>query len=198
MALTKKAKLLNDSQVKAVLAYLETTRYPVRNRLMFLLSIKAGLRAKEIAALRWYMVTDSEGLLGNSIELPNQASKGRSGRSIPLNKQLKEALYKELQQQSADRPIDLMNAVIRSERGDKLAANSIVMFFKNTYSLLNYDGCSSHTGRRTFITKAAREISRVGGSLRDVQELAGHSSRQTTQGYIEGNREAKRKLVELI
>jgi hypothetical protein len=31
--------------------YLETTRYPWRDQVMFLLSIKAGLRAKEIASL---------------------------------------------------------------------------------------------------------------------------------------------------
>ena len=35
-------------------------------------------------------------------------------------------------------------------------------------------------------------------SLRDVQQLAGHSSLATTQRYIEGDTEAKRKLVNLI
>jgi len=34
--------------------------------------------------------------------------------------------------------------------------------------------------------------------LRDVQELAGHSSLQTTQGYIQGDTDAKRKLVDMI
>ncbi len=38
----------------------------------------------------------------------------------------------------------------------------------------------------------------AGGSLRDVQELAGHSSLQTTQGYIQGDTDAKRKLVDMI
>ena len=60
------------------------------------------------------------------------------------------------------------------------------------------DGCSSHSGRRTFITRAARKVSQVGGSLRDVQELAGHTSPAMTQRYIEGDTEAKRKLVALL
>ena len=54
------------------------------------------------------------------------------------------------------------------------------------------------TACRTFITKTARVISRAGGSLRDVQELAGHSRIGTTQGYIEGSSEAQRKAVDLI
>jgi len=36
------------------------------------------------------------------------------------------------------------------------------------------------------------------GSLRDVQELAGHTSLAMTQRYIEGDTEAKRTLVALL
>ena len=57
---------------------------------------------------------------------------------------------------------------------------------------------SSHSGRRTFITNSARKISTVGGSLRDVQMLAGHSNLRTTQRYIEPNPEAQLKIVELV
>jgi integrase len=56
----------------------------------------------------------------------------------------------------------------------------------------------SHSGRRTFITNAARKISTVGGSLRDVQELAGHSNIRTTQRYIDANPEAQLRVVELV
>jgi integrase len=59
-------------------------------------------------------------------------------------------------------------------------------------------GCSSHSGRRTFITNAARKISSVGGSLRDVQALAGHSSLAVTQRYIDGSEDARAKVVELV
>ncbi len=51
----KQAKVLTPRQERRVLRRLETTRYPARDRVIFLLSIKAGLRAKEIASRpgRW-------------------------------------------------------------------------------------------------------------------------------------------------
>jgi integrase/recombinase XerD len=63
---------------------------------------------------------------------------------------------------------------------------------------LGLDGCSSHSGRRTFITTAARKAHKAGGSLRDVQLLAGHKSLSVTQGYIDGDTEAQRRLVALL
>ena len=49
----KQAKIVSPTQERAILGYLDTTRYPSRDRVMFLLSMKAGLRAKEIASLTW-------------------------------------------------------------------------------------------------------------------------------------------------
>ena len=74
----------------------------------------------------------------------------------------------------------------------------IVLWFGRAYAALGLEGCSSHSGRRTFITRAARLVHKAGGSLRDVQLLAGHSSIQTTQGYIDGDTDVQRRLVALI
>lgn len=76
--------------------------------------------------------------------------------------------------------------------------SSIVIWFATTYRAVGLAGCSSHSGRRTFITKAARLVHKAGGSLRDVQMLAGHRSIQTTQRYIDGDTDAQRRLVSLI
>ncbi len=67
MGLGKQAKTLSKGQVDAVLGYLAKTRWPTRNRVIFLLSVKAGLRAKEIASLTWRMVTDARGQIGQAI-----------------------------------------------------------------------------------------------------------------------------------
>ena len=61
MPLAKQAKIISDKQVRAVLAELDARRYPLRDRVMFLLTIKAGMRAVEIASITWAMVTDAEG-----------------------------------------------------------------------------------------------------------------------------------------
>jgi len=159
---------------------------------MFLLSVKAGLRAKEIAALTWGMVTDAKGTVSDAIALPDNASKGKSGRTVYLHPDLKEALDA-LQAVSSHTRSDW--PVIYSTRNTGLSADSVAEWFARLYRNLSMNGCSSHSGRRTFITRAAKEVSHVGGSIRDVQQLAGHASLAMTQRYIEGDTEAKRKLV---
>lgn len=74
--------LLSKGQIDAVSGYLARTRWPTRNRVIFLLSIKTGLRAKEIASLTWRMVSDARGYIGHAIHLEDTANKGEgSGRS---------------------------------------------------------------------------------------------------------------------
>jgi integrase/recombinase XerD len=194
MALGKQAKVLTKQQIEAMLLYLGTTRHPERNRLIFLLSVRAGLRAKEIAGLTWAMVQNSDGSLANEMSLCDAASKGRSGRTIPMSKDLRFAIshWRQLTKNA-----NAEAKIIVTERSRKPLTQVIINMFRSWYSDLGYEGCSSHSGRRTFITNAARRISTVGGSLRDIQELAGHSSLSTTQRYIETNVEAKRRIVEL-
>lgn len=195
MSLGKQAKVLTKGQLDAVQAFLGTTRHPDRNRAIFLLSVKAGLRAKEIASLKWEMVTDAEGSLSDSIRLTDTASKGRSGRVIPLNKDLKLILSTLLEARLTSR---MSPYVITSERSPQTSSYAIVNKFAGWYRELGFTGASSHSGRRTFITNAARRISTVGGSLRDVQILAGHSALSTTQRYIDSDGEAQRRIVELV
>ena len=199
MALSKQAKILSKKQVDQLLWYVGTNRNAMRNRIIVLLSVRAGLRAKEIAGLKWSMITDAEGKISDSIQLTDEASKGKSGRIIPLNMTLRHQL-EDLLEAEVQRPgFDIGTGyVISTERAAKTSAQSIVNMFASWFDDMGLMGCSSHSGRRTFITNAARRISTVGGSLRDVQALAGHSSLAVTQRYIEGDGEARVKVVELV
>ena len=89
-------------------------------------------------------------------------------------------------------------SVIYSERAPGYFANAIAVWFLTRFREIGIEGASSHSGRRSFITAAAKKITEAGGSLRDVQELAGHSSLATTQRYIQGDTAAKRNVIALI
>ena len=189
----KRAKVLSVDHVEDLLVFARQTRHPIRNQVLVLLSFKAGLRAGEIANLTWPMLAAATEEVGLSIELQDRIAKKGSGRVIPIHPELHAALVKLLRLSSGP-----MGPVIRSERGGPMTPVSIVCWFARAYRTLGLQGCSSHSGRRTFITRAARLVHKAGGSLRDVQLLAGHQSIQTTQRYIDGDTDAQRKLVSLI
>jgi integrase/recombinase XerD len=138
------------------------------------------------------MVLAPDGTVGHIIELRNHAAKKGSGRSIPMHPEVRQALQSWLLMS------DARGHVIKSERGAAMTPNSVVLWFRTAYRKIGLAGCSSHSGRRTFITRAARLVHKAGGSLRDVQLLAGHRSIQTTQRYIDGDSDAQRRLVSLI
>ena len=190
----KQAKILSEKNIKLVLSHLESTRYPVRNKIIVLLSLH-GLRAKEISAVTWSMVIDADGQVDTKLELHNNATKGKcGGRVIFLSTQLRALLivYKQ------DILPLALSPIVRSERGCPMTAATIANWFGNLYRQVGLIGASSHSGRRTFITKAAKKIVEAGGSLRDVQILAGHKHLSVTQRYIEQDNAAQRKVVGLV
>jgi len=188
----RQAKTLSAADLNDLLVFASCTRHPLRNTVMGLLSAKAGLRAGEIANLTWNMVVDTNGQISGLIELADTAAKKCSGRIIPVHPDLVAALaaWRKIAPQS--------DHVIASERGGPMTPLSIVVWFNRAFKNIGLRGCSSHSGRRTFVTRAARIVHKAGGSLRDVQLLAGHRSIQTTQRYIDGDSDAQRKLVAMI
>ena len=145
------------------------------------------------------MVMDSDGSVGEYLNLPNSSSKGNSGRIVPLNRDLKQNLEDLLLDHIQYEDFDPKTSyIVRSERSKSTSPQSIVNMFQRWYGKLGLIGCSSHSGRRTFITETSKRISMVGGSLRDIQMMVGHSSLQTTQRYIESDSESQMKVVNLI
>ena len=190
----KAAKVLPILDQQRLLDHVADKRHGLRNAVMVLLSFKAGLRACEIAGLDWAMVTDAAGQIAAEIDIRRHIAKMGSARRIPCHKILKRALRRLHAEQGKRRH----GPVCRSERGGSLTAKSVVNWFADQYAELGFEGCSSHSGRRTMITYAARSISKAGGSLRDVQELAGHRSLTTTERYIVGDRDAQRRMIGLL
>ena len=192
--IAKRAKVLSDAQIKAALASVTGKPTAPRDRTLILLSVRAGLRACEMVRLTWSMVCDVEGAVGTVLALPNVATKGRTGgREIPLHDALRAALV-------ALRPAgDVSDCrIILDARGFPMTANACVQWFHRLYAGLGFDGASSHSGRRTLITRLARTIVGCGGSLRDVQQIAGHSTLNQTAAYIDADAGAQARAIRMI
>jgi len=123
----------------------------------------------------------------DAIRLENRVSKGKSGGVVFMSVRLKTSL----EALEGDRK----GVILLSQRGEGMSAQVVVNFFFNLYRDLGFIGASSHSGRRTAITKWAKKISSVGGSMRDVQSLARHSSLAMTQKYIDVSEDACRRVV---
>jgi integrase len=195
VGLSKQAAYLTEKQVKNAIARTNDYKHALRNRGVVELSVYAGLRAIEIASLRWEHLLDEDGRVGEVIKLTNDASKGKSGGLVPMNTRLKETLtelFDSVEVKSAK------SAVITNSSGQALKRQSVVNLLWSHYRKCDIQGASSHSGRRTFLSNAARKISLVGGSIRDVQALARHKNLQTTQRYVEQNTEAQRLVVNML
>ena len=186
------AKVLNEQELKRVLAVVATMTYSNRNRLMVLLSFQAGMRAGEISNLKiGHMVNDDQSIR-DRIHLLNGQTKGDRQRTVILSQSLQKEILKYVSgltgfRRNEDQPL------IMSQKGGSFSPTTMVMLFRRIYDLAGLRDARSHSGRRSFITKLANK----GVSVRVVQTLAGHSSMQTTQRYIDVNEGMLTQAVEL-
>jgi integrase len=107
----RQAKTLSSADVNDLLVFASCTRNPLRNRVLVLLSAKAGLRASEIANLTWDMVLGPTGQISGIIELQDTAAKKGNGRVIPMHPDLCCAL------ENLRRVAAHLKYVVTSERG---------------------------------------------------------------------------------
>ena len=170
----------------------------LRNTAMILCSCGVGLRAKEISSLTWNMVLQEDATVGSELRLPNHAAKKRSGGTLPLAANVVAALERLRQQSQTKKPLLPADAIFISQRTRRaLTTQAVIDLFRRIWMRAGINA-SSHSGRRFFATTAARSVSAVGGSLRDVQMLMRHSSLQTTQLYISPNTKAQIELVNIV
>ena len=192
----KQAPLISPQQEATIGRYLNTTRFSRRDRVTFLLSIKAGLHATEIAALTWSMVSDATGQIAEAMRIEMPTRSQPEVRLIPIHPELRQALL--ALWEVRPKPHDLQAPVIYSSRASGLCAAAVRNWFASLYAAVGMEGYTFLSGRRTFIIRAIEKVSEVGGTLRDVQLLAGHASLAMTQRYAKENQDVKWKLVKLL
>lgn len=77
-------------------------------------------------------------------------------------------------------------ALFASQKGGPMTACSMARFLKALYAEAGIAGASSHSGRRTLITRLAER----GVDLKAIAEIAGHTSIRTTAMYVEAKTSA--------
>lgn len=83
-------------------------------------------------------------------------------------------------------------ATQKNENG--FTANTLTYTMTMLYKASGLYGCSSHSGRRTFITK----LSSKSVPLKVLMEMVGHKNLQTTQRYIDVTADMKRAAIGLV
>lgn len=187
----RQAQTLNEAQLRRVLHYCRSRRHPIRDETIIMVSFYAGLRAKEIAALLIGDVFDEEGAVRDQFLLRANQSKGGKTRTVYLNQRLRRSLGEyghTVQLHDPDRPL------FASQKGGHFSANTMCQLFLEIYKACGFKDASSHSGRRTYITRLANK----GVGVRLLAELAGHSHISTTQRYIDVNAEQLASAVDLL
>ena len=186
----KQAKTLTERELKLVLAHCATRHHAARDRLAVLLGHWAGLRAKEIAALKLSHVLNDDGTIRDSFLLSAEETKGCKARRVFLSTRLQ----KEIGFYIGKTKLRQVNPyLLQSQKGLCFSPNTMCQLLCQIYKACGIEGASSHSGRRSFITKLASK----GVSVRVLQELASHSSLAVTQRYIDVNDEQMRNAIEL-
>lgn len=182
---TGKAAVINDKELTKVLESIKGKGHHVeRNGLVITLSNYLGLRAKELAALKISDVYD--GSPKKTLRLIASYTKGSKHRDVSLeNVKVQKAIsiYITHRIQSDGMTFNTEAPLFRSQKGTAFSPNSMTRLLTDIYRNAGFKECSSHTGRRSLITKLAY----AGIDLNSIRQIAGHSSISTTQQYIHDN-----------
>jgi integrase/recombinase XerD len=191
LAVMAQASVLTDTEIKRVFRIIGTTRHAARNRLAFVLSIYAGLRVGEIAALTLHDVATVEGNMRREIKLGAHQTKGSKGRTVVLSARVREEIGVFLKlgaRRFYSEPL------IASQRNFRpFSSVSLSMLFKEIYEGAGIN-TSSHSGRRTFATR----LNASGVGMKTIQKLMGHRHIGTTALYCEVSDETLRNAVERL
>jgi integrase/recombinase XerD len=189
--MTKQAKTLNERELQRLLDFVKTTKSATRNRAIILLTHLAGMRIGEVAAVRICDIVASDGTVRDEINLTAAQTKGNRSRSVLLNERVQAELAAYIR---TVRVRDPKQALFNTQRSAAFTANSLTQVVNGIYRNAGFDGASSHSGRRGFLTNLAEK----GVSVRVMMALAGHSNMATTQRYIDLRPGVLRNAVELV
>lgn len=191
MAKIGKAKILSEAEFNVLLDVAKVGRFTSRNIAMLYCSFGLGLRVKEIASLSIEDVADAEYNLLDEICLKRARATGKKQHHAYLtNKKVYNALTEHLISMAGD---DRKNPFFQTQRKKAFTPNALQKWFRLMYDNAGIMDASSHSGRRTFITRLIQH----GVGIKAISCLAGHASIATTAIYADDNSDCLRRIANL-
>jgi integrase/recombinase XerD len=191
--MAKQAKVLTQREFVKLLKAVNLTRHPLRNKTMVYMSYFAGARACEIANIRASDVISADGTVMDVVTLKSSQTKGHAAGRLFINKQLQKQFASYIAAKSQF-SYDTNLPLFFTQKGGGFTPQTVINLFASLYDSACIPGASSHSGRRTFITRLANK----GVSAKVLMTLARHRHLSTTQRYIEVNDAMLEAAVELV
>ena len=175
-----KASLLSRQQMELFLANL-----PVKYALLAELMYFSAGRVNEITTLRVRNINLKDELL----TIEKASTKTKETRQIPLPAILVANLGKWIQYNMLGENdfiffTDSKN--VKYRKGEKsVSTQSVDQYFRKTFDWIGVDGASTHSFRRTRLTRLHVD---EGWSLREIMDISGHKSVISLQQYLDTDR----------
>ena len=189
-----KSRVLTEAEFKRLLVIAKDSTFALRNVAIVYCSFGLGLRVKEIASLKISDVCDSQLNLLDEINLKRAMTKGEKQRhAYIVNPKLIHALQLHINAQRLHENFNRDSWLFKTQRKSRFHPDVLQKWFRKLYDKSGLPGASSHSGRRTFITRLIEQ----GADIKAVSKLAGHASIVTTAEYVENNPDRLRRLSSL-
>lgn len=195
------ARTLNEKELKLLLLFINTRKYAARDRAMVLMTYYAGTRIGETVATKVGDVLGADGNIKQEIRLTAEQTKGKYARTVILSEKLRKELQAYLQHRFETKQLSTISntaamkkPLFATQKREGFTANTGAYHISMLYKSAGLAGCSSHSGRRSFLT----QLSAKSVPLKVMMELAGHRQAQTTMRYIDVTADMKKAAVELI
>ena len=151
----KRAKVLTPKDIKRIVDYIDAfDRHAERNRAMVLLCYYLGLRVCELAALTFDNCFNKYGEVNDVIYLTAEQTKGSEGRRVFVSKKAKQTLNRYFKSVLS---VKQSKYLFETQKSKRFNTNALTQLLKQIYVRVGIVGASSHSMRRTYITRLASD-----------------------------------------
>lgn len=186
------ARPLNDGEINKLMEYFKDHS---RNRLIVILGIRTGFRVSELLSIKIEKLLNKNGEIVDTIYLDRKNMKGKKrGRYVPIHQQAKVAIKEFLQETGRTSGYLFKSRKTRADGKEiALTPGGVWRILTDAYKELGMDGkIAVHGLRKTFAQKV---YEKTGNNLLETQQALGHANVNSTQHYLQCNRDKVNQAI---